>query len=67
MSEDDKFLLDVIHEGRSKYQDFVMRGLQHATKKRGGLVASYYQAGQANGMKLTRAAFAVMIKFQGLT
>ena len=36
-------------------------------KKNGGLVASYCQAGQANGMILTRAAFAVMIKFQDLT
>ena len=59
-------LLNVIHEGRAKYHDLVVRGLQLATKKKGGLVASYCQAGQADGMKLTRAAFAVMIKFQGL-
>ena len=38
-----------------------------ALKKKGGLVASYYQAGKADGLRLTRAAFAVMIKFQGLT
>ena len=65
-SADGSFLLNIVHEGRSKYHDFVIRGLQLSVKKKGGLVASYCQAGQADGMKLTRASFAVMIKFQDL-
>ena len=35
-------------------------------KKKGGLLASICETGQEKGMNLTRAAFAVMIKFAGL-
>lgn len=67
-SEADKFLQQVIHEqSGSKHIETVIKGLQTALRQKGGLVASYYQAGQGDGLRLTRAAFAVMIKFQGLT
>ena len=35
-------------------------------KKKGGLLASISETGKEDGMLLTRAAFAVMIKFAGL-
>ena len=41
--------------------------MQHKLRKSGGPIAAYCNAGQAEGMQLTRAAFAVMIKFAGLT
>jgi len=40
--------------------------LQDGLKKKGGLVANYAKAGNNEGMILTRAAFAVLVKFQGL-
>ena len=41
--------------------------MQSTLKKKGGLIASFCNAGQEEGMVLTRAAFAVMLKFAGLT
>ena len=67
LTEDDKLLREVIHEGRNKYIDYICKALQLALKRKGGLVAGYCHAGQADGMRLTRATFAVMIKFQRLT
>ena len=57
---------EIIHADRNPLVDLAIRGLQYAIKKKGGLVSSYCNAGQENGLKLTRAAFAVMLKFSRL-
>ena len=41
--------------------------LQLALRKKGGLIAGYCHTGGKEGMLLTRAAFAVMIKSGGLS
>ena len=64
--DDEKLFEQVIRPGLNIAIDAVCDGLQLALKKKGGPIASYCTAGQDNGMALTRAAFAVLIKFQGL-
>ena len=63
LDENDKFLHQVIHCGRNNNTDLLCEALQLALKKKGGLVAGYCNTGQSEGMILTRAAFAVMVKF----
>ena len=65
-NEEDSSLRAIIHEGKDEITDQVCRGLQFKLRKSGGPVAVYCNAGQKEGMMLTRASFAVMIKFAGL-
>ena len=67
LSAEEKFLRKVIHQGEDESIDIVCESLQLALKQKGGVVAGYAHAGQQDGILLTRAAFAVMIKFQRLS
>ena len=61
--EQEKLLHELINEGENATTDIICEALQLALKHKGGLVANYCHAGQQQGMQLTRAAFAVLIKF----
>ena len=47
--------------------DQICRGLQSKLKKNGGQVSTFADLGKQDGMKLSRAAFSVMVKHAGLT
>ena len=65
-NESEKFLQEIIYVKKNKFIDKTCEGLQKLLKQKGGLVASYCEQGQNDGLLLTRAAFAIMIKFSGL-
>ena len=66
LTSDDKLLREIIHEGQNETVDKLCKAMQLCLKKKGGHLSLQCNLGQALGMQLTRAAFAVMIKFQGL-
>ena len=61
-TEDEK-MLELIHAGKNQLLDLTCAALQATLRKKGGQIASYANLGQEQGMLLTRAAFAVMVKF----
>ena len=65
-NQSEQFLNEIINVKRNKFIDKTCEGLQKLLKQKGGLVASYCEQGQNDGLLLTRAAFAIMIKFSGL-
>ena len=65
-NQSEQFLHEIIYVKRNKFIDKTCEGLQKLLKQKGGLVASYCEQGQNDGLLLTRAAFAIMIKFSGL-
>lgn len=65
-SEDEKLLHQVIHKEQNPLIEIVCEALQQALKHKGGQIALSANAGQNDGLTLTRAAFAIMIKFRGL-
>ena len=67
MNEDEKILHEIIHSECNRFVDMACQALQLALKRRGGLVAGYSHTGGIEGTQLTRAAFAIMIKFGGLS
>ena len=60
--EDEKWL-EIIHSGRNPLVDLACDALQAGLKAKGGQIAMISNQGQQDGMMLTRAAFAVMVKF----
>ena len=66
LTEEDTKFRSIIHPGKSKDIDFLIDCLQIQLKKKGGLLASISETGKEDGMRLTRAAFSVMIKFANL-
>ena len=63
-SEDDKKWLDIIEQGRNEFTDFACESLLAALKKKvKPMDAIKYDFGREQGMILTRAAFAIMVKF----
>ena len=62
LTEEDIRLRQIIHQGRDEFVDYICRGLQLKLKKKIGPQADI---GKEVGLQLSRAAFAVMIKYSG--
>ena len=60
--EEDKHLCSIIYEGRNDKIDHIIFHIQSALKQKRPMVP-YANLGGADGMRVTRAAFAVMVKF----
>jgi hypothetical protein len=63
LTDKEKLLHSIIQNGLNEGIDLACETLQAGLKKKGGLVANYCKAGNNDGMILTRAAFAVLVKF----
>lgn len=65
-TEEDTYLEAVITEGKNEWVDILINALQHHLQTKKPFVP-HAKIGQADGMRLSRAAFAVMVKFSDLT
>ena len=63
---EDQLWIEIIDGGTNEVIDTVCEGLQFIIRHDGGLVSTYCNAGSTQGMELTRAAFAIMVKQSGL-
>jgi hypothetical protein len=63
----DKILYAILNEGKQKNLDAMIDTMQFWLTKQRGAAGRCARLGQALGMRLTRASFAVMIKFSGKT
>lgn len=64
-TEQDQLLTAIVHKGTSEIVDKVIQHLQQLLERKTPLVAFARLSGE-DGMRLSRAAFAVMIKFSEL-
>ena len=62
MQEDDKIVTSIVHKGQNENVDRVIQYLQQFLERKIPMVPHARLSGE-DGMRLSRAAFAVMIKF----
>jgi hypothetical protein len=65
LSDKDRLLREILNNGENEHIDMLIKGLQCYVRSKPNL--TYCRIGGAIAEKLTRMAFAVMVKFAGLS